>query len=203
MTSFVQPCDGGIIRCLKAHYRCEFCLRALEKEEAGERDIYMINLLEAMLMAKEAWTEVTTDTIAHCWRHTKILPSSAGAIRLVTTPQAPAAKSTTGNPQHDLKAWEIILEFATSDMGLPQAEAKLQAHLGTRFKDGDWRAALKAVMDAENDHLEGVKSLDKLTMEILWRPISQLHDSAIPPQASNHAVPSAANTPQQLTELEN
>lgn len=36
-------------------------------------------------------------------------------------------------------------------MTLPQAEEKLLAHLGDRYKDSDWRPALKAVMDAKGD----------------------------------------------------
>ena len=72
MTSFVQPLDAGIIRCFKARYWQEFCLRAIEKDELGERDVYKINLLEAMLMAKEAWRQVDDSTIQHCWNHAKI-----------------------------------------------------------------------------------------------------------------------------------
>jgi DDE superfamily endonuclease len=72
MTSFVQPLDAGIIRCFKAHYRREFCIRAIEKDEAGERDIYKINLLEGMLMARVAWRQVEASTIKNCWGHTKI-----------------------------------------------------------------------------------------------------------------------------------
>jgi hypothetical protein len=51
LTSFVQPCDAGIIRCFKAYYRQSFCLRAIKKDEAGAQDIYEINLREAMMMA--------------------------------------------------------------------------------------------------------------------------------------------------------
>ena len=36
-------------------------------------------------------------------------------------------------------------------MTLPVAEERLIKHLGNRFKDNDWRPALKAVMDAEGD----------------------------------------------------
>ena len=72
MTSFVQPLDAGIIQCFKAHYRREFCLRAIEKDELGEHDIYKINLLEAMLMAREAWKQVDGSTVLHCWNHMKI-----------------------------------------------------------------------------------------------------------------------------------
>ena len=73
-TSFVQPCDAGIIRCFKAIYRCNFCMLALNRDEAGEHEIYKINLLEGMTMAKNAWEQITSETIEHCWNHTQIQP---------------------------------------------------------------------------------------------------------------------------------
>ncbi|KIJ48163.1 hypothetical protein M422DRAFT_162816, partial [Sphaerobolus stellatus SS14] len=74
LTSFVQPYDAGIIRCLKAHYHRAFCLHALDLEEADERDIYKIPLNEAMLLAKEAWNAVSQETLRNCWKHTQIQP---------------------------------------------------------------------------------------------------------------------------------
>ncbi|KAF9223386.1 hypothetical protein BS17DRAFT_796059 [Gyrodon lividus] len=70
MISFVQPLDAGIIRCFKAHYQCAFCLHAIELDEAGEDNIYKVNQLEVMLMAKDAWVSVSTETIQNCWKHT-------------------------------------------------------------------------------------------------------------------------------------
>ena len=35
-------------------------------------DIYKINLLEAMLIAKEAWDAVSPETIGNCWKHADI-----------------------------------------------------------------------------------------------------------------------------------
>ncbi|KIJ12770.1 hypothetical protein PAXINDRAFT_35336, partial [Paxillus involutus ATCC 200175] len=72
LTSFVQPLDAGVIRCFKALYRRSFCDRAIDLDEAGQRDIYKINLREAMLMAKEAWDVVDPQTIQHCWNHAGI-----------------------------------------------------------------------------------------------------------------------------------
>lgn len=72
LTSYVQPLDAGIIRCFKAQYRRAFSMRAVDLEEAGESDIYKINLLEAILMAKDAWAAVKASTIEHCWVHTGI-----------------------------------------------------------------------------------------------------------------------------------
>ncbi|KIY50094.1 DDE-domain-containing protein, partial [Fistulina hepatica ATCC 64428] len=74
LTPYVQPCDAGIIRTFKAKYRAKFCQRAIELDEAGEEDIYEINLLESMMLAREAWEGVTPETIANCWRHTGTLP---------------------------------------------------------------------------------------------------------------------------------
>lgn len=75
MTPFVQPLDAGVIRCFKACYRRQFCYRAIEMDDAGEEDVYKIDLLQGMLMARKAWDEVSTDTIQNCWRHTGILPA--------------------------------------------------------------------------------------------------------------------------------
>jgi hypothetical protein len=72
LTPYVQPLDAGIIRCVKAHYRKSFCICAVDMDEAGEHDIYKINLLEIMLMVWQAWDAVTPETIANCWRHTGI-----------------------------------------------------------------------------------------------------------------------------------
>lgn len=72
MTSFVQPLDSGIIMTTKAHYRRQFCLRALQLDSAGEENIYAINILEAIRMLIKAWSNVKLETIRNCWNHTQI-----------------------------------------------------------------------------------------------------------------------------------
>jgi hypothetical protein len=47
-------------------------------------------------------------------------------------------------------------------MSLPNAENKLQALLGKRYIDSDWRPALKAVMDAEGDVEMASNAIDAL-----------------------------------------
>jgi hypothetical protein len=66
MTSFVQPLDAGIIRCFKAHYQHAFCIRAIDLDDAGEDDIYGINLFEIMHMARRSWDAVSKDAIKNC-----------------------------------------------------------------------------------------------------------------------------------------
>ena len=76
LMSFIQSLDAGIIRCFKAYYQRFFCSRALDLDEAGEADIYKLNLLEGILMVKRAWNEVDNLTLKHCWEHTMIQEAS-------------------------------------------------------------------------------------------------------------------------------
>ena len=74
---------------------------------------------------------------------------------------------------------------------VPQAGLKLMAHLGAKYKDEDWRLSLKAVMDAENDSVKALKSLDALTMKIFGQPIAQVSLVSVPthsdhPQYDQH-----------------
>jgi hypothetical protein len=72
MMLYVQLLDARIIQCFKAHYQCEFCSRALDLNDLGEANIYKINILEAMLLAKSAWAAIMDTTIWNCWDHTQI-----------------------------------------------------------------------------------------------------------------------------------
>lgn len=72
MTAYVQPLDSGIIMTTKAHYRRQFCLRAVQMDDAGEENIYKLNLLEAIHMLRRAWKAVSAETIKNCWDHTQI-----------------------------------------------------------------------------------------------------------------------------------
>lgn len=75
LTSRVQPCDAGIIRALKAHYRARFIHRSIRLFADGKRgsELYKIDILSAMRMAKQAWYSVTAATIQSCWDHTRIV----------------------------------------------------------------------------------------------------------------------------------
>jgi len=89
LTPFVQPLDAGVIRCFKAHYRQAFCKRAIELDEAGEHEIYKIDLLEGMIMAQTAWKEILPSTIEHCWAHTGIQRLVLHAIHPQTNGNSP------------------------------------------------------------------------------------------------------------------
>ena len=67
------------------------------------------------------------------------------------------------NAFSDPGAWNILRQFASTEMTLPQAETALTQHLGNQYKDSDWRPALKAVMDAEGDVPKAQKAVQILS----------------------------------------
>ena len=67
MTPFVQPCDAGIIHSFKTHYQCHFNQHIIGRDAAGKWEIYKIDLLDAMMMAKKAWNTVKPEIVQNCW----------------------------------------------------------------------------------------------------------------------------------------
>lgn len=191
LTSFVQPLDAGIIRCYKAQYRKAVCMRALELDAAGERDIYKINVLEGIKMSEAAWNAITTETIQHCWNHTKIIQPFVYQIKLLWHTLTFNFRSTVEQSQEDVAphsdagAWDILRQFAGSTtITLPEAEEKLKNYLGTRFKDKDWQPTLKAIMDAEADVLKAQAAIKTLSTKYLL-PRLTIKIPARPPQVDS------------------
>lgn len=141
LTSHVQPLDGGIICCVKAHYRNKLSIRALDLDEAGEDDIFKINLLSAMKLLRESWDEVTPETIRNCWKHVGITPRDDKEWEdIFIDADAPGSDSdvemvdpSESDPGILSKAWEVILSFAESEWSLPQAEEQLEQLLGDAY----------------------------------------------------------------------
>jgi len=70
MTSVVQPMDQGIIKNFKHHYRTLLVLNLLQ--DGGKIDI-----LQANRMSKNAWEQVTSETIANCFRKAGFLSGNS------------------------------------------------------------------------------------------------------------------------------
>ena len=85
----------------------------------------------------------------------------------------------------DSVAWTIVRKFATTEMSLPDAETELQAHLGDRYVDSDWRPALSAVMEAEGDVDHSLSSIHALEQAANRRTGLKLWIPARPQQISN------------------
>ena len=101
-------------------------------------------------MARDAWNDVTPETIKNCWRHADIRRNPI----ILRVPQTLAQRG-----------WNVIHKFADSSSGmtLPQAEDSLKEIFGDRYDDDDWRPALKIMTETEPD--EDVHSLIKALQE--------------------------------------
>jgi len=77
-TSKLQPCDAGIIRSFKAHYRAKLLTYWIQGMENGDNK--KVDLKLAMGWIGSAWwLSVTSDCIKNCWRNTGIVPSALDA----------------------------------------------------------------------------------------------------------------------------
>ena len=72
-TSRIQPMDAGIIAAMKKRYRSFQLQRALDLEEIGHKNIFNVDVLQAMKWSQEAWDSVGPATIENCWRHSGVL----------------------------------------------------------------------------------------------------------------------------------
>ena len=66
-TSKLQPCDQGIIQCLKVHYRYQLVQKKLLAIDAGQE--LKVSVLDAIQWLKIAWDEVTSTTSQNCFHH--------------------------------------------------------------------------------------------------------------------------------------
>ncbi|KIK27110.1 hypothetical protein PISMIDRAFT_93841, partial [Pisolithus microcarpus 441] len=175
---------------LKALYQKAFCLWAIDLDEAGEAEIYKINLLEAMMMVMEAWNNVQSTTIVNCWNHTKIQPEVNNDIH----GSAHHIMTSHPSPMADINAWMVIHTFIMSDeLSLPGAECQLHNILGDCYLATDWDLVLKVVMDADNNITRALEGLNTFTLRIFSCDLTQLTHSHTP------QVPA---TPMQLSNVE-
>nr|CCA23461.1 PREDICTED: similar to Tigger transposable elementderived protein 6 putative [Albugo laibachii Nc14] len=80
-TSVLQTMDAGVIACLKAYFhRRQGCHAVdvadsvIDDEEKCTKDIYKVDVLQAMHWCRDAWESVTQSTTENCWKHTGIIP---------------------------------------------------------------------------------------------------------------------------------
>jgi hypothetical protein len=69
-TAKSQPCDQGIIHCLKVYYRKKLMERIICAIDAGKRlEDVQINVLDVLRIIQDAWCHVSSDTIRNCFQH--------------------------------------------------------------------------------------------------------------------------------------
>nr|CCA23555.1 hypothetical protein TRIADDRAFT_5525 [Albugo laibachii Nc14] len=80
-TSVLQPRDSGVIACLKPHFqRRQGCHSVdvkdnfIDDEEKSTKDLYEVEVVQAMHWCRDAWDSLTQSTIANCLKYTGIIP---------------------------------------------------------------------------------------------------------------------------------
>ena len=104
LTTHVQTADAGVIRNLKEKYAKSRLLCSLDREEAGEENIFAIDLLQAMHLLAEAWDAVKPETNQACWRHTGILPLTGPTSSITPVPEVEVEVADAANVLQNLNA---------------------------------------------------------------------------------------------------
>ncbi|KAJ7843895.1 hypothetical protein B0H14DRAFT_3688197 [Mycena olivaceomarginata] len=122
----------------------------LDTQRLDEDDI---NILEAMLMAKKTWEEVSAEAIQHCWKHSGIIP--------------PPPKTTDPNASTHDKAWELVGAYAEDSMKRPVVEEALQALLGDQFHPASiWAMTLNQLTECDStEEVDAVMTKAKADFE--------------------------------------
>ena len=142
------------------HCGCGFSTCAIQQDDAGKEDIYKINLLEAMMMAEQAWERISPATIKNCWDHTGIQRPRLAKITLKHPRPSMPANLAAG--------WDIITQFATEQWSLPEVHAHLQKRLGNHYVANEWNESLDCVLRAEDDTGAALAALAVLRNK--WAP---------------------------------
>ena len=72
-TSVLQPLDPGVIACVKQRYRRKQYERALGSiENEDTRDLYNVNLLQAIQWVPTVWDGIEAKVIYNCWEKNKV-----------------------------------------------------------------------------------------------------------------------------------
>ncbi len=170
LTPHVQPADAGIIRNLKAKYGELRLVRSLDREEAGEEDIFAIDLLQAMHLLAEAWDAVKPETIQACWRHTGILPSTGLVASIEPVPEVEAEVADAAKVLQNLNAAIMSRSGQCAHLCKPTLIDNIEVLLAEPtppiwpVEDNDIKDLIAAVKEpAEDDHDMPVKEVPSAT----------------------------------------
>ena len=75
-TSQTQPCDQGIIQALKHRYRMKLLAKFITAID--NQTEFRTTVLDAIMLLKQAWDEVSFVTMANCFRHSGFVHDTTG-----------------------------------------------------------------------------------------------------------------------------
>ena len=75
-TSQTQPCDQGIIQALRHRYRMKLLTKFIEAID--NQTEFRTTVLDAIVLLKQAWDEVSSVTVANYFRHSGFVHDTTG-----------------------------------------------------------------------------------------------------------------------------
>ena len=79
-TTKLQPLDEGIIQSIKVHHRTATLMKPTTHIDDGKpTEDFNITLVEAMIMLKAAWDQVTSSAIRNCFRKACFVTTPSGS----------------------------------------------------------------------------------------------------------------------------
>ena len=129
-TSKVQPMDAGIIAAFKRHYRRLHLQNALDRDERGETNLYKVDQLTAMRWSLAAWSEISSATIANCFRHTGLmdgpaLPTGGGENEAGTVGQQAQQEATAAAVEEQRVEQDLVSALERLPLRNPMSIASL------------------------------------------------------------------------------
>lgn len=88
-TAKMQPCDQGIIQCIKVRYRQEIVQKLVHCYDSKKK--FSVDILQAMVFLKNAWDSVSAKTIENCYRHAGFSSKEDSSINANKTPDITTA----------------------------------------------------------------------------------------------------------------
>ena len=126
-TSRIQPLDAGIIAAFKKRYRSFHLAHAIDRDAAGEKELYKVDILKAMRWCRAAWNAMSADTIVNCWNHTGLM--SAEASPSTTLPGLVADCDIDELLVEHMKQLNLSSPLSMEEMAEHEAEVEVHCQL--------------------------------------------------------------------------
>ena len=115
-TSHLQPCDLGIIKNQKVHYRRRLSRKLLEAIENNEADNFHVDILQCLRWIRTVWeNEVSQTTIANCFHKAGFTREKEVEEINVDPLEAEDALRDLGNIFERMRSFDFVVSGSAED----------------------------------------------------------------------------------------
>jgi hypothetical protein len=183
-TSRIQPMDAGIIAAFKKRYRSFHLANAIDRDAAGEKDLYKVDILKAMRWCRSAWNALAPSTIENCWRHTGLM----SAAKQPTNVQLTAEREIEDQLIQQIKELKLSSPLSVEDM----AEREAEADTHFQFSDSDlvelFTEPAEQVSDADDDVIVLERNVERVSIDAKIKAVKLTLDLLLDDPIENEAA---------------